>query len=745
MGDESQIKIKIVTTADPAGVQQARNDYDDLFNDLKKGIADTLQAGGADKQFIGHVVDEFDRLNAELKETGATGDEVAQKIAALQQKLMADAEAEEKRIRQRKVDFEYALQVKQAEEEAATLKRIRREEDQLAMELEGIRLKEQTELLEKQIMARLKEERLAREAAESTQAIGKAMDGTKRSIGDAAYVAAQFVDDMQYGLRGVMNNIPQLAMAFGMGSGLAGAISIAAVAVNYLWEKFGGAKEAKAETEKVTTSVGDLEEALKRASDAADKAFQKDLSEYVSDVERAATSWRNIKDEISAIVGHQKELRDVQNEIANSQLELQRQADLANAKDADEKKAINRQADARKGALNSTNDLEKAKYDLEAKQAELELMRKQFANTSNQVGNVEGAQGTAQRDLRDFARQYGDQSNQGRHAAEAAAAQEQLLKLQKELHAMEVDDANTPSKAVVENKRAELDAAVKKLEMLQPGLATDREALQTGKGLTFDKLQNEAKEAADKGDTGPAKTLTEALDRQKKNEEWIEELQKLLVKTQQERAESSERIAKLEQGIEVAMLKVEAAVLKQAESFAKAGAAAAEAEREALEKATKKAREEQLRKLENDAAEAEDQGDFKGAAKSRNQAAKLKLGEDATPEQRREMERENQERLRDAEKKTTALEQKETAQDLGQRTGNLANNMGDAGKELKKAAEQLKDGATPAELDSLLKAMMALIPEIRAKFAGSDKKVAEVVKEIETLRSQIANQRSGNS
>ncbi|MBB5033174.1 coiled-coil domain-containing protein [Prosthecobacter vanneervenii] len=754
MSDESQVKISIVTTADPSGVQQARNDYDELFADLKKGIADTLQAGGADKKFIGHVVDEFERLNVSLKESGASGDEVAQKIAQLQERLMQDAAAEEKRIQQRKVDFEYALQIKEAEEEAARTKRIRREEDQLAMELEGIRLKEQTQLLEQQIMARLRQERLAREAVESTQAMGKAFDGAKRSIGDTALVAAQFVDDAQYGLRGIMNNIPQLALAFGMGSGLAGSISIAAVALNLLWEKFGQAKEAKAETEKVTSSVKDLEDALKRSSEAADKAFQKDLSQYVAEVEKAATSWRNIKSEISAIVDRQKELRDIQNQIANSQLELERQAALANAKDADQKKAINSQYDARKAALNSGNELDKANFDLESKRAQLDLLKQQFGNVSDQVGGTEGAVGTAKRDLQDFGREYGSQSDQGRNVAAAEAAQRQIFELQARqrkinelIESNKFGDEEDLRALLGELERipAKIDAAVKERDSKLPSLKSDREAMESGQGLKFDKWQSEAKTAADAGDTGPANALSSALDRQKENEARLKAQEELLVKTKTEQTEASQRITEIEKDIQLALLKVEAAALKQAESFAKAGGAAAEAEREAAEKAAKKAREEQLRKLENDAAEAEKNHDYTGAAKNRNEAARLKLGPDATPEQRRELDRLNRDRLMEGERRQTGYQQQQQAKDIGERTGNLANNLGETGKDLKKAAEQLKDGATPAELDGVLKAMMELIPAIREKFQGSDKKVADVIKEVQLLKQQLLNGRLGNA
>lgn len=52
--------------------------------------------------------------------------------------------------------------------------------------------------------------------------------GYTASMGVLAF--SQAVEDAQYGIRGVLNNIPQMVMGFGGGAGIAGAISLAAVA-----------------------------------------------------------------------------------------------------------------------------------------------------------------------------------------------------------------------------------------------------------------------------------------------------------------------------------------------------------------------------------------------------------------------------------------------------------------------------------------------------------------------------------
>lgn len=54
------------------------------------------------------------------------------------------------------------------------------------------------------------------------------------NLGMSVLFASQAIEDLQYGIGGVVNNIPMLAMALGAGAGVAGAASLAAVAINQL-------------------------------------------------------------------------------------------------------------------------------------------------------------------------------------------------------------------------------------------------------------------------------------------------------------------------------------------------------------------------------------------------------------------------------------------------------------------------------------------------------------------------------
>ncbi len=75
------------------------------------------------------------------------------------------------------------------------------------------------------------------------------------------------VDDLQYGFSAIANNIPQIAMGFGAGAGLAGGIAIATTAINQLIKHWGELSDIA----QSTWSGGSVEQ-LHRIRDAAEEA-----------------------------------------------------------------------------------------------------------------------------------------------------------------------------------------------------------------------------------------------------------------------------------------------------------------------------------------------------------------------------------------------------------------------------------------------------------------------------------------
>lgn len=125
------------------------------------------------------------------------------------------------------------------------------------------------------------------------------------NTGLAVQEFARGLEDAQYGLRGIQNNIPSLVLALGGGPGLAGVLSIAAVAGGVLWELMSdGTKKAKGE------AVDYLEIFKKLSSEFGNTAL---------DIEKARGA------NADANLAKQKEYATAQQRIADAELTLEKQ------------------------------------------------------------------------------------------------------------------------------------------------------------------------------------------------------------------------------------------------------------------------------------------------------------------------------------------------------------------------------------------------------------------------------------
>lgn len=112
----------------------------------------------------------------------------------------------------------------------------------------------------------------------STEQLDKDSKQATRSVknmGQGALQAAYFFDDLQYGIRGIMNNIPGLVMGFGGGAGLAGAMSLAVLAGAKLYEWMGKTEDKSAYlAKKMKEHSKEIAEASRQAIRASYQALQ---------------------------------------------------------------------------------------------------------------------------------------------------------------------------------------------------------------------------------------------------------------------------------------------------------------------------------------------------------------------------------------------------------------------------------------------------------------------------------------
>lgn len=106
----------------------------------------------------------------------------------------------------------------------------------------------------------------------SFQTLGSTVGGSKGGhLGLGLLAVGQAVDDLQYGFRSIVNNIPQVAYMMGGSAGLAGGVAVAAVAINQLINHWDGMVDAM-KGQWLNVATNDLEK-LRIATEKAGEAF----------------------------------------------------------------------------------------------------------------------------------------------------------------------------------------------------------------------------------------------------------------------------------------------------------------------------------------------------------------------------------------------------------------------------------------------------------------------------------------
>jgi len=201
-------------------------------------------------------------------------------------------------------------------------------------------------------------------AASTTTANGAAM--AKKQLTAASSKGAQgflmlsqAVEDAQYGLKAVVNNIPLMVMAFGGTAGLAATVSLAAVGVNILSEKldiFGTAANKAREDAKKTSE--ELERVANQSQKAAEKSAalaesQKALedaakgvaSAYDAQVKAADAAFKKQQQMLDA----ELKLADVTMERSMAQIDLQEAGGEISGSEATQRRsAVRAQASAKR-------------------------------------------------------------------------------------------------------------------------------------------------------------------------------------------------------------------------------------------------------------------------------------------------------------------------------------------------------------------------------------------------------------
>lgn len=162
---------------------------------------------------------------------------------------------------------------------------------------------QQLRALERELDALEGKTKKGTQASQAFSSSGASAAGGARNFGMAALEASRAVEDLQYGVSGVINNIPSLVMALGGKAGLAGILSLAAVGVYQLVKAFTSVEPAvkdavdksKEELKSLDDKIMDIRQSIRELEVgsffAAFETEQKKLAETTQKIRDGLKAW----------------------------------------------------------------------------------------------------------------------------------------------------------------------------------------------------------------------------------------------------------------------------------------------------------------------------------------------------------------------------------------------------------------------------------------------------------------------
>lgn len=155
-----------------------------------------------------------------------------------------------------------------------------------------------------------------------------------KNMGQGMLQVAYFMDDVQYGIKGILNNIPGLVIGFGGGAGLAGALSLATLAGAKLYEWMSSTEEKSVDlAEKIKEQAQALKDEFGNIQREADNKAVVSFEEEAA--KRIAEYRKNEADSLERSYNYRKRLIDLESGIEDDEAEIARlkvEEDFANGK-----------------------------------------------------------------------------------------------------------------------------------------------------------------------------------------------------------------------------------------------------------------------------------------------------------------------------------------------------------------------------------------------------------------------------
>lgn len=200
---------------------------------------------------------------------------------------------------------------------------------------------------------------------EAAGSAGDAAAPRTRNMGNALLQLSRAADDAQYGVAGVVNNIEGIAMALGVGGGVAGVATVAAISLNQLFKYFAedsaeAKKQAEELAEKMQEKAEDLKASLQDAAKASAAAQKAEWEDLLAESGRAYDA---------AVRNAAALTAEVQRTIDKLAEQRERMADISTAQASLEKAAISASGMSDSAKIMATAQIDKAALQAKAQEA----------------------------------------------------------------------------------------------------------------------------------------------------------------------------------------------------------------------------------------------------------------------------------------------------------------------------------------------------------------------------------------
>lgn len=258
MATKKEIEINLKSSFDAKGVEEARKQIESLKNVGKSSSRSSSEE------------------NATADDQSKTAEKEAQAEERRKKKAQEAADAIEQARRREKAALEEL--VSELEQYQAVLQKATQEENHP----DRLKALKNIQELERRIAALTKAQERQAQAAEKVAQSSNQLDRNSqqatrsvKNMGQGMLQVAYFMDDVQYGIKGILNNIPGLVMGFGGGAGLAGAMSLAVLAGAKLYDWMGKMEDKSADlAKKMKEHSKEIAEASRQAIRASYQALQ---------------------------------------------------------------------------------------------------------------------------------------------------------------------------------------------------------------------------------------------------------------------------------------------------------------------------------------------------------------------------------------------------------------------------------------------------------------------------------------